>query len=618
MPAEYLDRATALSVGQRWRAADLLAALREMRYERAAGRQLGRGEFLWPGGAGGTSGGTSGGEAGGVGGGGAGVTLSVHLVHEDRVLDVSMRLVPDGSDGAAGEGIGGVGEGGGGGGEGGPELEVCALRYRDAATGGSLPPPSEAGAEAGAEALIQAVLEEGADPPRADSAAEPPPPPPPLPEARVRALKVAALKEACAERGLATGGVKAALRERLLSHEALLVAAGEAGGEAGEGGDAGAAGDGEVPAHVVLYPANHYTVGQEARRELGRPAGPPETPRAPPPCLRPRPSGAQGARAARDRGRVRFDGTFPAGLGAGGGGGAAAAAHRVGPRRHCAGGLLQRHGKLLAPPDRPQAGRGAADAARLHARRLALHRRREPHHGARAQPRRSARRRTPADTARRPPPLQVPQLGAMHAGDHSRKLKLVEGGFRLPSALDNRPLTGEEAWERVPQAVLVSATPGAEMALLCGPSPRVTELVVRPTGIPDPHVAVVDVAPLGGYEDHLLAQIEARVARRERTLVTCITKASAEALSDFLSGHGVSSIALHSGVKPLERLRLLAQLRSGELDVLARSPEISRDQPRSPEMAPERELDVLWRSCSQAARGGRGEGGGDLRRLTRP
>ena len=81
----------------------------------------------------------------------------------------------------------------------------------------------------------------------------------------------------------------------------------------------------------------------------------------------------------------------------------------------------------------------------------------------------------------------MPQLGAMYSGDHSRKLKLVEGGFRLPSALDNRPLKAAEVWRRVPQAVLVSATPGAEVAL-CGPSPRLTEMVVRPTGILDPQV----------------------------------------------------------------------------------------------------------------------------------
>jgi excinuclease ABC subunit B len=81
-------------------------------------------------------------------------------------------------------------------------------------------------------------------------------------------------------------------------------------------------------------------------------------------------------------------------------------------------------------------------------------------------------------------------------------------------------------------------------------------------------VSVVDVAPLGGYEDHLLAQIERRIAKRERTLVTCITKSSAEALSEFLTGHGIASVALHSGVKPLERLRVLDDLRSGKLDVL--------------------------------------------------
>ena len=137
----------------------------------------------------------------------------------------------------------------------------------------------------------------------------------------------------------------------------------------------------------------------------------------------------------------------------------------------------------------------------------------------------------------------MPQLSAMHEGDQSRKRKLVEHGFRLPSALDSRPLKASEFWSRVPRAVLVSATPGSEVEALGalgatqqgattkgsavaggasgggGEGPMV-ELLVRPTGIPDPAVQVVDASLLGGYEDHLLGAIEARVALGEKTIVT--------------------------------------------------------------------------------------------------
>eukprot|EP00965_Chrysotila_dentata_P188605 6172842-Pleurochrysis_carterae.AAC.2 len=102
--------------------------------------------------------------------------------------------------------------------------------------------------------------------------------------------------------------------------------------------------------------------------------------------------------------------------------------------------------------------------------------------------------------------ITAPQISAMFAGDHQRKRNLVAHGFRLPSALDNRPLTGAEFWARVPQAVLISATPGAEVERLCGVSPSLTELIVRPTGVPDPQVRVISAEEVGGVEDHLLAQ----------------------------------------------------------------------------------------------------------------
>ena len=162
--------------------------------------------------------------------------------------------------------------------------------------------------------------------------------------------------------------------------------------------------------------------------------------------------------------------------------------------------------------------------------------------------------------------IAVPQLGAMYSGDHSRKLKLVEHGFRLPSALDNRPLKGEEVWQRVPQAVLVSATPGAEVAL-CGPSPRLTELVVRPTGILDPEVR--------RRRASRWAATRTTCWRRSRRAPPWASAPSSRAspsrprrLSSFLNSHGVASLALHSGVKPLERLRFLEELKSGRLDVL--------------------------------------------------
>ena len=152
-----------------------------------------------------------------------------------------------------------------------------------------------------------------------------------------------------------------------------------------------------------------------------------------------------------------------------------------------------------------------------------------------------------------------------YAGDAKRKRSLIEHGFRLPSAADNRPLTGPEFWARAPQAVFVSATPGAELAM-CGHKPVAGELVLRPTAIVDPRVEVVDSS--AGCEDHLLALIAKRAARGERSLVTCLTRRSAEELSAFLSARGVRAAWLHAGVKAAERVLALDALRRGETDAL--------------------------------------------------
>ena len=544
MPTEYLDRATALSVGQHWKASELVAALRKMRYEHATGR-VGRGEYLWS---------SSNGDAAEVGGGAAGLTLSVHLVHEDRVLDVSLQVVAasedegvDGVDGVDGGDDGdemeygtfdldldldpgqlgqtrdGASGGSGAGVDGGLTMVVRELQYRDSGAAGDLAPVEAA--EAGTEALIQAVLKQaavtGQPAGEAAQAAEGGAVEllAPLSKAEVRALKVAELRAACAERELSTDGLKPALAARLNAHEARSVgraAAAPAGtgtwAEAAAGVEA--ASEGERPTHVVLYPASHYTAGQEAHKERVLRDIADECASAVAALL------ANGQVAEAERLRYRTESDLA----------------DIAREGYCSG--MENYSRHLtgrqpgeAPPTlldyMPDDWLFVVD---------------ESH-------------------------IAVPQLGAMYSGDHSRKLKLVEHGFRLPSALDNRPLKGEEVWQRVPQAVLVSATPGAEVAL-CGPSPRLTELVVRPTGILDPEVHVIDVLALGGYEDHLLAQIAARAAVGERTLVTCITKSSAEALSSFLNSHGVASLALHSGVKPLERLRFLEELKSGRLDVL--------------------------------------------------
>ncbi|MGB1142767.1 MAG: helicase-related protein, partial [Halioglobus sp.] len=159
--------------------------------------------------------------------------------------------------------------------------------------------------------------------------------------------------------------------------------------------------------------------------------------------------------------------------------------------------------------------------------------------------------------------VSVPQLGAMYRGDRSRKENLVEYGFRLPSALDNRPLKFEE-WERLaPQMIFVTATPAKyEMEKSCG---EIVEQVVRPTGLVDPEI---EVRPAGTQVDDLLSEIRIRVNRDERVLVTTLTKRMAEDLSDYIDEHGIKVRYLHSDVDTVERVEILRDLRLGEFDVL--------------------------------------------------
>ena len=158
--------------------------------------------------------------------------------------------------------------------------------------------------------------------------------------------------------------------------------------------------------------------------------------------------------------------------------------------------------------------------------------------------------------------VTIPQLGGMYRGDRSRKENLVEYGFRLPSALDNRPLRFDEFERMAPQSIFVSATPGNYEADHAG---QVVELVVRPTGLVDPEV---EVRPALTQVDDLLSEINIRAAKRERVLVTTLTKRMAEDLTDYLAEHGVSVRYLHSDVDTVERVEILRDLRLGEFDVL--------------------------------------------------
>ena len=159
--------------------------------------------------------------------------------------------------------------------------------------------------------------------------------------------------------------------------------------------------------------------------------------------------------------------------------------------------------------------------------------------------------------------VTVPQIGAMYKGDRARKENLVEYGFRLPSALDNRPLKFDEWERRSPRAIFVSATPGRyEMEKTGGPT---VELVVRPTGLIDPQV---EIRPVATQVDDLLSEIGLRVAEGDRVLVTTLTKRMAENLTEYLAEHGVRVRYLHSDVETVERVEIIRDLRLGAFDVL--------------------------------------------------
>ncbi|WP_271679249.1 excinuclease ABC subunit UvrB [Thermomonas mangrovi] len=159
--------------------------------------------------------------------------------------------------------------------------------------------------------------------------------------------------------------------------------------------------------------------------------------------------------------------------------------------------------------------------------------------------------------------VTIPQIGAMYKGDRSRKETLVEFGFRLPSALDNRPLRFEEWEARAPRSVYVSATPGPyELREAAG---EVIELVVRPTGLVDPPV---EIRPVATQVDDLLGEIRERVAMGDRVLVTTLTKRMAENLTEYLSEHGVRVRYLHSDIDTVERVEIIRDLRLGMFDVL--------------------------------------------------
>ena len=158
--------------------------------------------------------------------------------------------------------------------------------------------------------------------------------------------------------------------------------------------------------------------------------------------------------------------------------------------------------------------------------------------------------------------VTLPQIHAMYAGDRSRKVSLVENGFRLPSAFDNRPLTFEEFSARINQIIYVSATPGKyeqEQAQ------QVAQQIIRPTGLLDPEI---EVRPLDGQIDDLLAEIKLRIQRDERVLVTTLTKKMAENLTDYFKEIGIKVRYLHSDIATIERAEIIHDLRAGEFDVL--------------------------------------------------
>lgn len=159
--------------------------------------------------------------------------------------------------------------------------------------------------------------------------------------------------------------------------------------------------------------------------------------------------------------------------------------------------------------------------------------------------------------------VSVPQISAMYGGDQARKRNLVEYGFRLPAARDNRPLRFEEFQEMVNQTIYVSATPADFELQQC--EGVVVEQLIRPTGLLDP---IIEVRPTANQVDDLMEEIQLRIERQERTLVTTLTKRMAEELTDYLAQHGIQTAYIHSDVATLERVRIMNDLRSGKYDVL--------------------------------------------------
>ena len=160
--------------------------------------------------------------------------------------------------------------------------------------------------------------------------------------------------------------------------------------------------------------------------------------------------------------------------------------------------------------------------------------------------------------------ITLPQLKSMYKGDHSRKSTLVDYGFRLPSAIDNRPLKFPEFEERVQKVVYVSATPAKFELEEAGPE-NVAEQFIRPTGLLDP---TIDIVPTTGQIDHLMGKIKERVAKKERVIVTTLTKRMAEDLSEHLARNGIKVAYLHSEIKTLDRLKIIKDLRTGHHDVI--------------------------------------------------
>jgi len=158
--------------------------------------------------------------------------------------------------------------------------------------------------------------------------------------------------------------------------------------------------------------------------------------------------------------------------------------------------------------------------------------------------------------------VTVPQIRGMYNGDRSRKMTLIEHGFRLPSAADNRPLKAEEFWAKVNQCIFVSATPGDwELEV----SEQVVEQIIRPTGVLDPEIFV---RPTAGQVDDLYGEIRKRIAAKERVLITTLTKRMAEDLTNYFQERKIQVRYLHSDIKPIERIEILQALREGEFDVL--------------------------------------------------